>query len=59
MSRYYKSLGNRNLALKWANMALENGKITPGLETVLYESKMSFLRYKLRRFFRYIDSYKK
>ena len=59
LSRYYKSLGNRNLALKWANMALENGKITPGLETVLYESKMSFLRYKLRRFFRYIDSYKK
>ena len=49
LARYYKSIGDRKNATKYAKEALKYGDSIPAFDIIFQEEKMSFLRYKLRR----------
>ena len=54
LARYYKSIGDRKSAAKYAQEALKYGDSIPAFDTIFREEKMSFLRYKLRRLGRFV-----
>ena len=54
LARYYKSVGNRKEAAKYAREAIKYGKTIKSFDTIFTEEKMSSFRYLLRRIGRII-----
>jgi glycosyltransferase involved in cell wall biosynthesis len=53
LAGYYKAIGNRSMASNYAINALEFGMPTSSLKNIIYENKMPYIRYKIRRIIRY------
>lgn len=54
LAGHYSSLGNRNKAAEYAENAISYGSDGNIYKNIFYEKKMFYIRYKIRRFFRYI-----
>ena len=54
LARYYKSVGNRKKAAKYAREALKYGETIKSFDTIFIEERMSSFRYILRRIGRII-----
>ena len=55
LAGHYKSIGNRNKAVKYAENAIHYGSDYNLYSNIFYEKKMFYLKYKIRRFFRYVS----